>query len=58
MNKVSKLFLIARGRDNPVIASLLGVSEKTVRNVVSNVFAKLHVVDRASAAAKAREAGL
>ena len=52
------LGLIARGRDNPVIASLLGVSEKTVRNVVSNIFAKLHVVDRASAAAKAREAGL
>ena len=52
------LGLIARGRDNPVIASLLGVSEKTVRNVVSNIFAKLHVVDRAAAAAKAREAGL
>ena len=52
------LGLIARGRDNPAIASLLGVSDKTVRNVVSNIFAKLHVVDRAAAAAKAREAGL
>lgn len=52
------LALIARGRDNPAIASLLGVSDKTVRNVVSNIFAKLHVVDRASAGAKAREAGL
>ncbi|MFT3886991.1 MAG: response regulator transcription factor [Arachnia sp.] len=52
------LSLIARGRDNPGIAALLGVSDKTVRNVVSNIFAKLHVVDRAAAAAKAREAGL
>lgn len=52
------LGLITRGRDNRAIATLLGVSDKTVRNVVSNIFAKLHVVDRASAAAKAREAGL
>jgi DNA-binding NarL/FixJ family response regulator len=34
------------------------VSEKTVRNHVSNVFAKLHVTGRAEAVAKARDAGL
>ena len=52
------LALIARGRDNASIASVLEVSDKTVRNVVSNVFAKLQVTDRSGAAAKAREAGL
>lgn len=52
------LTLLARGRDNAAIGTLLGVSDKTVRNVVSNVFAKLQVADRAAATAKAREAGL
>ena len=36
----------------------LGVSEKTVRNNVSNIFAKLHVADRAEAIVRARDAGL
>lgn len=52
------LTLLARGRDNAAIGSLLGISDKTVRNVVSNVFAKLRVADRAAAIAKARQAGL
>lgn len=52
------LVLLARGRDNGTIGSVLGVSDKTVRNVVSNVFAKLGVADRASAADAARKLGL
>jgi DNA-binding NarL/FixJ family response regulator len=34
------------------------LSEKTVRNHVSNIFAKLHVSDRSAAVARARDAGL
>lgn len=48
---------IARGLTNPAIASRLVVSEKTVRNHVSNIFSKLHVHDRATAVARARDAG-
>jgi DNA-binding NarL/FixJ family response regulator len=36
----------------------LVVSDKTVRNHVSNIFAKLGVADRAQAIVTAREAGL
>jgi len=52
------LDLIARGWGNPAIADSLGVSHKTIRNLVSNIFSKLQVADRAAAIAKAREAGL
>ncbi|MGH2735789.1 MAG: response regulator [Actinomycetota bacterium] len=52
------LDLIARGRSNSVIANHLVLSEKTVRNHVSNIFAKLQVADRAEAIVRAREAGL
>lgn len=52
------LELIARGERNQTIAEKLGVSEKTVRNHVSNIFAKLQVVDRSEAIVRAREAGL
>jgi DNA-binding NarL/FixJ family response regulator len=52
------LDLVARGLTNPAIARRLFLSEKTVRNHVSNVFAKLHVAGRAEAVAKARDAGL
>jgi DNA-binding NarL/FixJ family response regulator len=34
------------------------LSEKTVRNHVSNIFAKLQVADRSLAIVRAREAGL
>lgn len=51
------LDLLARGLTNPAIAGRLFLSEKTVRNHVSNVFAKLHVTDRAAAVARARDAG-
>jgi DNA-binding NarL/FixJ family response regulator len=52
------LDLIAAGRANPQIASALFLSPKTVRNVVSAIFTKLHVADRAEAIVRAREAGL
>ena len=52
------LDLIARGESNPVIAQRLTLSEKTVRNHVSNIFTKLQVADRGHAIVKAREAGL
>jgi DNA-binding NarL/FixJ family response regulator len=52
------LDLIASGQPNPAIAERLGLSEKTVRNNVSSIFAKLRVADRASAIVQARDAGL
>jgi DNA-binding NarL/FixJ family response regulator len=52
------LELIAQGLNNQAIASRLSISEKTVRNHISNIFNKLQVVDRAQAIVKAREAGL
>lgn len=52
------LDLVARGLTNAEIARRLVVSDKTVRNHVSNMFAKLHISDRASAVARARDAGL
>jgi len=52
------LELVARGRSNAEIGRQLAISAKTVRNHVSNVFAKLQVSDRAQAIVRAREAGL
>lgn len=52
------LDLIARGTNNLAIAERLGLTPKTVRNHVSNIFNKLHVTDRAQAIVRAREAGL
>ena len=52
------LELIAKGLNNQVIANRLSISEKTVRNHISNIFNKLQVVDRAQAIVKAREAGM
>lgn len=51
------LDLIAAGHVNQSIARRLTISEKTVRNHVSNIFSKLHVTDRAQAVIRAREAG-
>jgi pimeloyl-ACP methyl ester carboxylesterase/DNA-binding CsgD family transcriptional regulator len=51
------LDLLARGLDNHQIGTKLGISEKTVRNHVSNLFAKLNVSSRARAVAVARDAG-
>jgi DNA-binding NarL/FixJ family response regulator len=52
------LDLIAQGLSNPEIAARLYLSPKTVRNHVSNIFAKLQVADRAQAIVRARRAGL
>jgi DNA-binding NarL/FixJ family response regulator len=52
------LDLVARGRNNAQIAEQLVLSTKTVRNHVSNIFTKIHVVDRAQAIVKARAAGI
>jgi DNA-binding NarL/FixJ family response regulator len=52
------LSLIAQGRKNAEIASLLTLSAKTVRNHVSNILSKLQVADRGQAIIRAREAGL
>ncbi|MFD9904087.1 response regulator [Streptomyces sp. NPDC059063] len=52
------LDLVARGLSNRRIARELALSEKTVRNHVSRVFAKLRVADRVEAAVRARDAGL
>ena len=52
------LDLVARGLDNGSIATELAVSEKTVRNTVSHIFAKLSLRSRAQAVVLARKAGL
>lgn len=52
------LGFIAAYQTNTEIAHRLGLSEKTVRNHVSNIFSKLQVVDRGQAILRAREAGL
>ena len=44
--------------NNNEIAQRLVLSPKTVRNLVSNIFSKLQVADRAQAVIRAREAGL
>jgi pimeloyl-ACP methyl ester carboxylesterase/DNA-binding CsgD family transcriptional regulator len=48
---------LARGLDNHQIAAHLELSEKTVRNMVSSVFAKLGVESRSQAIVRAREEG-
>ncbi|HVA06743.1 MAG TPA: response regulator transcription factor, partial [Acidimicrobiales bacterium] len=52
------LDLLAQGHPNATIATRLRISDKTVRNHVSNIFTKLAVADRAQAIVRAREAGL
>ncbi len=52
------LGMIAKGQSNVEISNSLGVSLKTVRNHVSNIFSKMQVADRVQAALRARAAGL
>jgi DNA-binding NarL/FixJ family response regulator len=52
------LDLLAHGHNNTAIAGALFLSERTVRNYVSLIFAKLQVDDRAHAVATARDAGI
>ena len=51
------LELLARGLDNSQIAARLDLSEKTVRNNVSHIFAKIEVENRSQAIVVARDAG-
>lgn len=51
------LELIARGLDNATIARRLALTEKTVRNNVSNILTRIQAADRAQAIVRAREAG-
>jgi DNA-binding NarL/FixJ family response regulator len=52
------LTLVAGGLSNAAIAARLHLSDKTVRNYVSSVLAKLGSADRAAAVALARDRGL
>jgi DNA-binding NarL/FixJ family response regulator len=52
------LDLLARGLTNTAISRRLSLSEKTVRNNVSAVFAKIGAGSRSAAVAMARDAGL
>ena len=52
------LDLVAAGLSNAAISGRLYLSDKTVRNVVSNVIAKIHAKDRSDAILRAREVGL
>jgi len=52
------LELVAQGHSNTTIAARLHLSQKTIRNNVSNILAKLQVADRAQAIVRARDAGL
>ena len=52
------LQFLAERRTNAEIAATLFLSQKTVRNYVSAIFAKLQVADRAEAGVVARTAGL
>jgi pimeloyl-ACP methyl ester carboxylesterase len=49
--------LLAQGRDNSQIAACLDLSEKTVRNYITSIYAKLEVENRGQLIVMAREAG-
>lgn len=52
------LRLIAHGRANKDIGATLGITERTVKTHVSNIFAKLQLSDRTQAAIFAHKKGL
>jgi DNA-binding NarL/FixJ family response regulator len=56
--EVEILKLIATGQANKQIARRLDISEKTVRNHVSNMYEKLHIYDRSQAVLYAVRKGL
>lgn len=56
--EVEVLKLIAKGQENPEIASQLVISEATVRTHVSNIMGKLHLASRTQVALYALREGL
>ncbi|HSR34467.1 MAG TPA: response regulator transcription factor, partial [Anaerolineae bacterium] len=56
--EVEVLKLIGQGLSNKEIARQLTISEKTVKNHISNIFSKLHVADRTQAVLYAIRKGL
>jgi predicted ATPase/DNA-binding NarL/FixJ family response regulator/DNA-binding XRE family transcriptional regulator len=56
--EVEVLGLIAQGLRNREIAERLVISEKTVQNHISNIFAKIGVADRSQAIVRALQDGL
>lgn len=56
--EIEVLVLLANGASNKEIASALFIAEGTVKNHLTNIFAKLHVSDRTQAALAARDLGL
>jgi DNA-binding NarL/FixJ family response regulator len=52
------LKLLAQGKRNKEIAAELFISEKTVKNHLANIYAKLNVGDRVEAAFTALKMGL
>ncbi|MBI4758188.1 MAG: response regulator transcription factor [Chloroflexi bacterium] len=52
------LTLIGKGNSNKEIAGQLSITEKTVKNHIANIFAKLHVYDRTQAVLYAIRKGL
>ncbi|MFJ4685926.1 response regulator [Streptomyces sp. NPDC088789] len=56
--EIEILRMIASGLDNSEISTALGIGVQTVKNHVTNVFAKLGVRDRAQAVIAAYESGL
>ncbi len=56
--EVEVLCLVARGASNREIAAVLGISEKTARNHVERVYAKIGVSNRIGASMYALEHGL
>jgi len=51
------LQLVAKGLDNLQIAAHLGLADKTVRNALSKLYARLGVEGRPQAVVRAREMG-
>jgi NarL family two-component system response regulator LiaR len=56
--EIEVLTLVGQGHSNREIAGELVISEKTVKNHISNIFSKLHVCDRTQAALYAIRKGL
>jgi two-component system, NarL family, nitrate/nitrite response regulator NarL len=56
--QIEVLQRISAGQPNKIIASELGLSEKTIKSHITAIFKALNVMNRSQAAAAGREAGL